>query len=105
MGKHNHNKDRLFITATEHKMEWGGKKDPEKVPISKLPFNCCSLSLLPFDNPVCSPDGVVFDILNIVPFIGKYKKNPVTGTNLKITDLIKLNFYKNDKGYYINYNF
>ena len=62
-GKKRHSKDRLFITTTEHKYEWGGKKDDVKVPISKLPFFCCSLSLLPFENPVCSPDGIVFDIM------------------------------------------
>lgn len=44
-------------------VEWGGKKDAEKVPMSKLPFFCCSLSLTPFKNAMCSPDGIVFDIM------------------------------------------
>lgn len=55
-------------------MDWGGKKslsliysynklDPSQVPISKLPFDCCSISLLPFESPVCSPDGIIFDIM------------------------------------------
>jgi len=38
--------------------------------------------------------------LNIIPFIKKYKKNPVSGDNLKVTDLIKLHFHKNEKGEY-----
>lgn len=92
MGKHRHTKDRMFVSYTEHKngegggerletavltsmtsrlltyllcciAEWGGKKDAAKVPLSKLPFNCCSLSMTPFKNPVCSPDGIVFDIM------------------------------------------
>ena len=62
MGKKRHSKDRMFITMTEHKWEWGGKKDAANCPIAKLPFFCCSLSLLPFENAVCSPDGIVFDI-------------------------------------------
>jgi peptidyl-prolyl cis-trans isomerase-like protein 2 len=37
---------------------------------------------------------------NIIPFIKKYKKNPVTGDTLKVADLIKLNFHKNEKGEY-----
>ena len=63
MGKKRHSKDRLFITNTEHKMEWGGKKDLKKVPMAKLPYYCCSLSLLPFENPVCTENGIVFDIV------------------------------------------
>ncbi|EGR33135.1 peptidyl-prolyl cis-trans isomerase, putative [Ichthyophthirius multifiliis] len=81
-------------------MEWGGKKDPEKVPMTKLPFFCCSLSLTPFKNPVCSPDGIVFDLISIIPYIKKYKKNPVTGQDLKTQDLIKLTFHKNEKEEY-----
>jgi peptidyl-prolyl cis-trans isomerase-like protein 2 len=71
MSKHRHSKDRLFITYSEHKngtstctsIEWGGKKDPVKVPLTKLPFNCCALSLEPFQNPVCTPEGQLFDIM------------------------------------------
>uniref|UniRef100_A0A8B9Z3Y6 RING-type E3 ubiquitin-protein ligase PPIL2 n=1 Tax=Buteo japonicus TaxID=224669 RepID=A0A8B9Z3Y6_9AVES len=38
-----------------------------------------SLSLQPFEYPVCTPDGTVFDILSIVPWIKKYGTNPITG--------------------------
>ena len=69
MSKHRHSKDRLYITYSEHKLEWGGLKDPIKVPLTRLPFNCCSLSLEPFKNPYSSPEGNVFDILNILPFV------------------------------------
>lgn len=37
---------------------------------------------------------------NIIPFIKKYKRNPVTWAPLKASDLIKLNFHKNEKGEY-----
>ena len=63
MGKKRHSKDRLFITMTEHKLDWGGKKDPSLRPIAKLPFHCCSLSLQPFRDPVCTPEGTIFDLL------------------------------------------
>jgi peptidyl-prolyl cis-trans isomerase-like protein 2 len=100
MGKKRHSKDRLFITTTEHKYEWGGKKDPIKTPYSKLPYNCCALSLLPFENPICTKEGIIFDIVNILPFIKKYKKNPVNWEPLEAKDLVKLHIHKNDKGEY-----
>lgn len=74
MGKKRHSKDRLFITAAEHKYEWGGKKDTVKSPIAKLPFNCCSLSLLPFEDPVCTKEGVVFDI--VYAFLSQNHSHP-----------------------------
>jgi peptidyl-prolyl cis-trans isomerase-like protein 2 len=62
MGKHKHSKDRMFITYSEMKNEWCGKKDPVHTPIAKLPFDCCALSLMPFENPVCTDDGTIFDV-------------------------------------------
>ncbi|MCO5612751.1 hypothetical protein L7F22_067021 [Adiantum nelumboides] len=37
---------------------------------------------------------------NIVPYIQKYGKNPVTGTRIAVKDLIKLQFHKNSEGQY-----
>ena len=62
MGKHKHSKDRMFVTYSEMKNEWCGKKDVQAVPVAKLPFNCCGLSLMPFEDPVCTSDGTVFDV-------------------------------------------
>lgn len=45
MGKHKHSKDRQFITQSEYKNDWGGKKDPSKVPMATLPYYCCALGL------------------------------------------------------------
>lgn len=81
-------------------MEWGGRKDNMKVPLTRLPFDHCALALEPFKNAVCSPDGCVFDIVNIVPFLKKYGKNPVTGGPLRIPELIKLNFHRNERNEY-----
>lgn len=97
MGKHRHSKDRLFVTQTEHKEEWGGKKDPATSPLPKLSFNYCPLSLQPIKDPVCAPDGTMFDIVNIVPFLKEFGKNPVTGKPLKIEELIRLTIHRDNE--------
>lgn len=93
--------------------------------------DCCALSLQPFKNPVAvisepkageAPRADVFDLLNIVPYIRKFKssefaplrkrnsvssdyfklmrttyfpeKDPVTGKPLETSQLIKLNFFR-----------
>ncbi|KAG0239222.1 Peptidyl-prolyl cis-trans isomerase cyp8 [Actinomortierella wolfii] len=94
MGKHT---DKNFITASERLEQGyggaGGKKESQI--FRRLPFDCCSLSLQPFENPVCTEDGIVFDLVNIVPYLKKYGTNPATGEKLEAKDLIKLVFYKN----------
>ncbi|KIH93696.1 peptidyl-prolyl cis-trans isomerase-like 2 [Sporothrix brasiliensis 5110] len=66
----------------------------------RLPFNYCAASLQPFQNPVCTPDGTIFDAEVIAAWLDKQKPkpgtNPVTGAPLKASDLIKLNFARND---------
>uniref|UniRef100_A0A2P2KED0 Cyclophilin-10 n=1 Tax=Rhizophora mucronata TaxID=61149 RepID=A0A2P2KED0_RHIMU len=101
MGKKQHSKDRMFITKTEWATEWGGAKSKDlRTPFKRLPFYCCALTFTPFDDPVCTADGTVFDILNITPYIRKYGKHPVTGDRLKLEDLIPLTFHKNPEGEY-----
>lgn len=79
MSKKRHSKDKMYITQSEYKLDWGGFKEKKQIPFTILPFYCCALSLQPFDNPVCTIEGHIFDIINIVPFIKNYKKNPLTG--------------------------
>ncbi|XP_021802875.1 peptidyl-prolyl cis-trans isomerase CYP65-like [Prunus avium] len=99
MGKKQHSKDRMFITNTEWATEWGGAKAKStSTPFKRLPFNCCALTFTPFEDPVCTADGSVFDVLNIIPYIRKYGKHPVTGTPLKQEELIPLTFHKNADG-------
>uniref|UniRef100_A0A1D1YC95 Peptidyl-prolyl cis-trans isomerase-like 2 n=1 Tax=Anthurium amnicola TaxID=1678845 RepID=A0A1D1YC95_9ARAE len=101
MGKKQHSKDRMFITKTEWATEWGGAKSREaSTPFKRLPFYCCSLTFTPFEDPACTIDGSVFDVMNIVPYIRKYGKHPVTGAPLKQQDLIPLTFHKNAEGEY-----
>lgn len=100
MGKKQHSKDRMFITKTEWATEWGGAKSKEVVRFKRLPFYCCALTFTPFEYPVGTADGSVFDLMNITPYIRKYGKHPVTGAPLKQEDLIPLTFHKNAEGEY-----
>ncbi|CAN0221732.1 unnamed protein product [Scytosiphon promiscuus] len=98
MGRNQHSKDRLFLTATEWKRDYGGKKTGKNAASRPLAFDCCALSLAPFETPVCTKEGVIFDILNIMPYVRKHKKNPVTGESLAPKDLVRLNLSKNGDG-------
>lgn len=100
MGKKQHSKDRMYLTKTEWATEWGGAKSKEVAKFKRLPFYCCALTFTPFEEPVCTSDGSVFDIMNIIPYIRKHGKHPVTGTPLKQEDLIPLTFHKNSDGEY-----
>ncbi|KAK7853564.1 peptidyl-prolyl cis-trans isomerase cyp65 [Quercus suber] len=99
MGKKQHSKDRMFITKTEWANDWGGAKSKEsRTSFKRLPFYCCGLTFTPFEDPVCTADGSVFDIMHIIPYIRKFGKNPVTGAPLKQEELIPLTFHKNSDG-------
>ncbi len=107
----------MFIVQ-EWKNSFGGFKGTTKTnaDFRRLPFNCCSISFQPVENPYCTPDGIIFDLASIVPFLKKFGKinliiflsnlnfllsqlgrNPVTGEKLEAKQLIKLNFHKNAK--------
>ncbi|GIL92325.1 hypothetical protein Vretimale_19576 [Volvox reticuliferus] len=99
MGKKQHQKDRLFLTTKEWKEEWGGFKGGKSAaPFKRLPFHCCAINFTPFEDPVCTDEGTVYDITSIVPYIMKFKKHPVTGEPLQLKDLTRLNFNKNADG-------
>lgn len=94
MGKNRHSKDRLFLTATE----WrgiGGKPTAAGPASQALPFDHCALSLTRFETPCCSPEGVVFDLVHIVPYLRKYKKNPVSGLPMTTDEIVRLTMHKN----------
>lgn len=102
MGKKQHQKDKLYVTATEWAVEGGGKKsqgqDPETRAYKRLPFDHCALSLQPFTNPYCDGQGHVFDLVHIVPYLKKFKSNPVTGQKLEASELTKLIFHRDAEG-------
>lgn len=92
----------MYISASEWKNEFGGAKTAKiHHEFKKLPFDCCSLNLTPFEHPVATKDGIIFDLLNILPWLKKHNKNPITNEPLNPKELFKLNFTKNDKNQYI----
>ena len=61
----------MWITSKEHALDWGGKSNElerKKQSMVKLPFDCCNLGLTTAKDPYCTADGIVFDLLNIVPY-------------------------------------
>lgn len=94
MPKHK-SKDRSFMTATEWK-EFGGHKEKKRKVDGALPFECCALTLLPFETPACTRDGVLFDWVAIVEFVQAHGTSPVTGDKMSLSSIIKLKMAKND---------
>ena len=85
MGKNKHSQDKLWITYKELVQDWGGKTEESgyrSQPIKKLPFYCCSLSFMPFKDPVCLPDGTIFAL-----------KKPSSGGDLSALGATGVNNY------------
>jgi len=79
----------MYITSSEWMNQFGGKKvDIEKRPFKPLQYYCCRLSLQPFNVPVCSRDGNVYEEEMILKFLKKHQVEPVTGNPLTKDDLI-----------------
>jgi len=92
-------KDKMYITPTEYANGYGGKKaQVESKPFSTLQFYCCNISLQPWRTQMCTPDGAIFDDVHLLAWYKKYKVNPVTGEPMPLSDLIYLNFAKNNDG-------
>ncbi|KAJ3098934.1 RING-type E3 ubiquitin-protein ligase ppil2 [Phlyctochytrium planicorne] len=96
--------DKLYITQSEWTQfdfgHGGFKARKTGKEFKRLPFSCCALSLTPFEHPRCSKDGIIFDLIHILPWLKKYGTNPVTGEKLASKDLIALHFHKNSAGEY-----
>ncbi|KAM7199069.1 putative cyclophilin type peptidyl-prolyl cis-trans isomerase [Naviculisporaceae sp. PSN 640] len=97
--------DKLYITHSEWSSSdaysasvgsnAGARAARRGATFKKLPFNFCAASLQPFKNPVCTPDGTIFDVEVISAWLEKHQTNPVNGEPLAAKDLIKLNFARN----------
>ncbi|KAK8100568.1 hypothetical protein PG999_010942 [Apiospora kogelbergensis] len=98
MGK---NTDKLYITHSEwsssdaFSANTGARSKATGASFRRLPFNFCAASLQPFQNAVCTSDGVIFDIEVISKWLKDHDTNPVDGKPLALRDLIKLNFSRN----------
>mmetsp|Transcript_105402 Transcript_105402/g.308128 ORF Transcript_105402/g.308128 Transcript_105402/m.308128 type:complete len:544 (-) Transcript_105402:60-1691(-) len=98
MGKNQHSKDLLHQRPTEWAQDGRGFKDKRRSPYARLPLNCCFLSLQPFENPVCTRDGAVFEVAHIIAYIKRFGVNPVTGGRLEVGELVPLQFHRNNEG-------
>lgn len=98
MGKHRHSKDKSHITATEWAECYGGKKTVAASAIQPLAFDHCGLSLTKYTTPVCLGEGVIFEHETLIEYILKYKKNPITGDQVSVKDIIRLNMDKSPDG-------
>lgn len=88
--------DRGYITNSEWARDFGGKKKEDTGnSFRPLPFDCCALSLAPFETPVCTRDGVVYELTNIIPFVRRYGVDPATGRKMARDDLVSLHFHRN----------
>ncbi|KAI0603300.1 hypothetical protein F4775DRAFT_533044 [Biscogniauxia sp. FL1348] len=93
--------DKLYITHSEwsssdaFSASTGSRSQSGGASFKRLPFNFCAASLQPFKNPVCTPNGTIFDVEVISKWLEHHKTNPVNGEPLAARDLIKLNFARN----------
>lgn len=98
-----HQKEKLYQSAREHRANSQLRAGPSSASNSsssitrRLPFNCCALTLNPIQNPVCTPNGILFENNAIIPYLLKYKKDPVTGEPMSTRDIIVLNMDKNEE--------
>ncbi|KAL7642727.1 UNVERIFIED_CONTAM: hypothetical protein RMT77_007292 [Armadillidium vulgare] len=104
MGKKQHQKDKMYLTTTEWSNFYGGYKASSHTGANanfrRLPLTHCALSLQPFEHPYCDKDGNMFELEALLPFLKKFKVNPVTGKLLNEKDLVKLHFHKSNSGEY-----
>lgn len=87
------------MTYTEWSQFYGGKKlesgENEHVKFKRLPFDCCSITMIPFEIPYCDLDGNIFELSAIIDFLKTFKINPITGKACDAKQLVKLKFYRN----------
>ena len=92
------------MTYTEWSELYGGKKyesaENEHIKFKRLPYDCCCITLVPFEVPYADLEGNVFELEAIHNFLKKFKVNPVTGKPMDAKKLIKLNFFKNNEDEY-----
>uniref|UniRef100_A0A8L8KFP8 RING-type E3 ubiquitin-protein ligase PPIL2 n=1 Tax=Heligmosomoides polygyrus TaxID=6339 RepID=A0A8L8KFP8_HELPZ len=91
-----------YLTTTEWKAIGGHKDDTgtrlQRAQFKRLPLTHCALSLIPFEDPVCTRSGEIFDLTHIIPYLKKNGVNPCTGKKLSSKELIHLKFDKDEQG-------
>uniref|UniRef100_A0A6A7FVE1 Peptidyl-prolyl cis-trans isomerase-like 2 n=1 Tax=Hirondellea gigas TaxID=1518452 RepID=A0A6A7FVE1_9CRUS len=98
MGKRQHQSDKMYLTTTEWATFYGGYKKAShsgaNAAFRRLPLSHCCLSLVPFSHPYIDPNGNVYDLEAILPFIRKFKINPVTGKELTEKQMLRVKFHQ-----------
>jgi peptidyl-prolyl cis-trans isomerase-like protein 2 len=98
-------KEKQYQSAREHRANQGlraGTTTSTSANIGRvqrrLPFDCCALTLTPYETPVCTSQGIVFENSALLPFLLKHKVDPVTGEPMTTRDVITLNMDKDEEG-------
>lgn len=64
----------------------------------RLPFICCALTQIPFENPVCTRNGIILESSALMDFIMQHKKDPISGDDISSRDIISLHMDKDEEG-------
>ena len=104
MGRKSSAKDRAYITQSERKDGYGSIRSganassavaARRAALVSLPFTHCRLTCERWLDPVCTPDGDVFDVTAAVPAIrANGVRNPLTGEALALKDLVRLHYHR-----------
>jgi len=100
MGKRQHQSDKMYLTTKEWAVLFGGHKSKAPTAFRRLPLDHCCLSLVPWRHPYIDPQGNVYDLEAILPYVKKNKVNPVTGEPLSDKQLTRANFDASPQGGY-----
>lgn len=92
-------KEKLYQSASERSQEFRRNKGGS---IKPLPFECCALTLTPYENPVMrviisKHIGIIFENSAIVPYLMKQKIDPVTGEAFESKELYTLHMDKDEE--------
>lgn len=93
-------KEKQYQSASEHRLNSqirSGSINNSSAGRRPLPFDCCALTLTPFTNPACTPDGVLFETSAIMPYLMKHGRDPVTGNTMTSQQLIHLEMDKDEE--------
>ena len=98
MGKGRHASDRLYENSAEAGRFGAAAAAARHESVKALPFTHCALTLAPWETPMMAPDGVVFELTQIVPWLRKRGVHPVGGAPLAARDLVALKYARNADG-------
>lgn len=95
-------KEKQYQSAREHRansqLRAGTASNANSRVERRLPFDCCALTLTPYQTPVCTSLGIIFENSALLPFLMKHKVDPVTGKAMSTRDVISLHMDKDEEG-------